>query len=111
MKTEDLEACIENSKSVCESCTEKNCDVCYLSGINVLLESLSEEKDSDYRINLAYIKKQPKLKSGPVHLISLITRSTCSTCPDRMADICSECSISKMRQLSQLIVHKKIKSI
>ena len=111
MKEENLETCLRNATNVCESCAEKNCNMCYMTGIKFLLKSLKEGKNAYFKISLVYVNDQPQMKNVYVNTISSLTSITCSNCPDKEADVCSECSISKINQLAQLILYKKIKSM
>ncbi|MDY6835405.1 MAG: hypothetical protein SVY53_11455 [Chloroflexota bacterium] len=107
----DIETCLDHKHNICTECTDKVCMICYMIGIQKLLESLRDGKPSNYRINLAVIDKQPPMRPVYVSGITTLTTKTCVRCRDKQADTCADCSVFKVRQLCQLILEKKIGSM
>jgi len=111
MSLADIETCLKNKNNICTACPEKVCMICYMIGIQKLLESLRDGTDSNYRINLALITKQPPMKPVYVSGITTLTTRTCVRCMDKQADTCADCAVFKVRQLCQLLLDKKIGSM
>ncbi|HVH46310.1 MAG TPA: hypothetical protein VM925_28410 [Labilithrix sp.] len=107
---ERVKTCRQSVENVCRVCkTPDRCSTCYVDGIKTILAEQEKRRSSTYRIRLRLVNNHPDVDTVPLRGVASRAMMNCVGCSHRTEEICQDCDVSRIDELVQLAIEKRIR--
>lgn len=107
---ERLKTCRASVENVCRACkTPTRCRECFVDTIKSIIAEQEKGRSSQHRIRLRLLSNHPQVETVPLRGIATRALGTCVGCGHRTEEVCQECDVSRIDELVQLVVDKRIR--
>jgi hypothetical protein len=107
---ERVKTCKQSVENVCRVCkTPERCKECFVDGLKTILSEQEKRRSSKYRVRLRLLPNHPQVDQVPLRGVASRALMNCVGCGHRTEEVCQDCDVSRIDELVQLIIDKRIR--
>lgn len=107
---ERVKTCRQSVENVCRVCrTPTRCNECFVDGLKSILAEQEKRRSSTYRVRLRLLPNHPEVDKVPLRGVASRALMNCVGCSHRTEEVCQDCDVSRIDQLVQLVVDRRIR--